>query len=103
LRQALRFVSLRLSTVPETPPRVSFTALSPDTSRPFSYEYEAKLTTESAASSGRQPILIDVGQNKPVQLYLAALAVIVEATDEERKALSEAGYQIASEVGSVSP
>jgi hypothetical protein len=63
------------------------------------YEYEARLTTESSASPYGQPILIDAKTNKPVDLFSVALTVIVEATDEERQALAEAGYRIQREAG----
>ena len=56
------------------------------------YEYQAELTTDHAASSYGQPVLIDRSSGEAIDQFSFALSEIVEATPEEREALIEAGY-----------
>ena len=56
------------------------------------YEYEAKLSTETGASSYGQPVLVDMGTGEAIDQFSAACSAIVSATRAERMALRAAGY-----------
>jgi len=56
------------------------------------YEYEARLTTESSASSYGQRVLVDTETGEAVDQFSMALTEIIEATVEERAELHRAGY-----------
>ena len=58
-------------------------------------EYEAALSTEHAASSHGQAVLVDAGTGEAVDQFSALVTEIVEATDDERTALQDAGYSVA--------
>ena len=57
------------------------------------YTYEGALTTEHAASSYGQPVLVDVGTGDAVDKFSFSLTEIIEATDDELRDLGEAGYK----------
>ena len=56
------------------------------------YEYEAALTTDHAASSYGQAVLVDLATGDAVDTFSFGLAFLLEATEEERAALRQAGY-----------
>jgi hypothetical protein len=56
------------------------------------YEYAAMLTTDHAASSFGQPVLVDAGTSQAIDRFSVFLSEIVEVTEEEREALEAAGY-----------
>lgn len=56
------------------------------------YQYEAVLTTENAASSYGQPVLVDVTTGGAIDQFSFAFTEIVEADPAEREALAAAGY-----------
>ena len=56
------------------------------------YTYEGALTTEHAASSYGQPVLVDVGTGDAVDKFTLTLTVVLEATDDELRDLAAAGY-----------
>ena len=55
-------------------------------------EYEAELTTASSASSYGQAVLVDLSTGEAVDALSMLGTVLVEATDQERQALADAGY-----------
>ena len=57
------------------------------------YTYEGALTTEHAASSYGQPVLVDVGTGDAVDKFSFSLTEILDATDDELHDLREAGYK----------
>jgi len=56
------------------------------------YTYEGVLTTEHAASSYGQPVLVDVATGDAVDQFSLTLTVVLEATDDELRDLAAAGY-----------
>ncbi len=56
------------------------------------YTYEGALTTEHAASSYGQPVLVDVATGDAVDQFSLTLTVVLEATDDELRDLAAAGY-----------
>ena len=56
------------------------------------YTYEGTLTTEHAASSYGQPVLVDVATGDAVDKFTFSLTEIIEATDDELRDLAAAGY-----------
>ena len=56
------------------------------------YQYEAALTTEHAASSYGQPILVDLATGSAIDQFSFAFTEVVEADTDELEALAAAGY-----------
>ena len=56
------------------------------------YEFEAVLTTDHAASSYGQAVLVETERGEAIDQFSAALAEVVEATEVELAALTQAGY-----------
>ncbi len=58
------------------------------------YEYDADLTTETSASIGGQPVLVDRETGEVIDQieFSAGFSVVLSATDDERAALLKAGY-----------
>lgn len=56
------------------------------------YTYTGELTTEHAASSYGQPVLVDTTTGDAVDKFSFAHTVVMEATRRELRALSAAGY-----------
>ena len=56
------------------------------------YTYTGKLTTEHAASSYGQPVLVDTTTGDAVDKFSFALTVVLEASDDELRDLAAAGY-----------
>lgn len=56
------------------------------------YTYEGALSTEHAASSYGQPVLVDVATGDAVDQFSFSLTEIIEATDDELRDPAAAGY-----------
>ena len=56
------------------------------------HKYQGALTTEHAASSYGQPVLVDQSTGDAVDQFSVALTVVLEATDDELRELAAAGY-----------
>ena len=56
------------------------------------YTYNGELTTEHAASSYGQPVLVDTTTGDAVDKFSFALTVVLEASDDELRDLAAAGY-----------
>ena len=56
------------------------------------YQYEAALTTEHAASSYGQPVLVDLATGSAIDQFSFAFTEVVEADTDELEALAAAGY-----------
>lgn len=62
------------------------------------YEYEAELSTSHSASSYGQPVMVDKSTGEAIDKFAFACSE-VEATEEEREALKQAGYVTDEVVG----
>jgi hypothetical protein len=61
-------------------------------------EYTLTLSTEHAASSYGQPVLVDTETGEAIDQFSAGLHRVLEATPEELDAAKAAGYVFAGEV-----
>jgi hypothetical protein len=56
------------------------------------HEYEAELSSTHSASSYGQLVLMDKSTGEPIGKFSFLASKIIQATEEERQALKDAGY-----------